>query len=253
MLAEVVRLTLNHGGCVTRVSQHSADAVAIIDAWQPHLALADLDITDDLTMDRLRGAATGASPTPTIALTRRGELKTALTALERGVDDMLSIPFSPDELVARSLAVMRRSHPGMGALAPVIRLGDLEIDILTQVVRAGDVELRLTSIEQALLYFLVACAGRVVSCQEILDNLWGDYGTTSDVVDQHIRVLRTKLQDGRLVPRFIASVDGAGYRFVPTCTEVQVSGTVRHEWAVVETEGDVQVEGGTEPSRPRRP
>ncbi len=229
MLAEVVRLTLNHGGCVTQVPQNSADAVAIIDAWQPHLALANLDITDDLIMDRLRGAVTGASHTPTIALTRRGELKTALTALERGVDEILTVPFSPEELVARSLAVMRRSHPEMKTLAPVIRLGDLEIDILTQVVRAGSVKLRLTSIEQALLYFLVASAGRVVSCQEILDNLWGDYGTTSDLVDQHIRVLRTRLQDDRLPPRFIASVDGAGYRFVPTCTEVQVSGTVRHE------------------------
>jgi DNA-binding response OmpR family regulator len=103
---------------------------------------------------------------------------------------------------------------------PVIKLGELEIDILNRTVRAGTSELHLTSLEQSLLYLLAANAGRVVSREEILDTLWGvDYVAESNVVDRHIRNLRARLQNDWRQPRFIATVPGRGYRFLPTFTE----------------------------------
>ena len=110
-----------------------------------------------------------------------------------------------------------RGLGGTVPLQPVLRLGDLEIDILNQHVRAGTSELHLTGLEQALLYLLAANAGQVVTRGEILDTLWGtDYVTESNVVDRHVRSLRVKLQNDWRRPRFIATVPGKGYRFLPT-------------------------------------
>jgi DNA-binding response OmpR family regulator len=84
-------------------------------------------------------------------------------------------------------------------------------------VRAGATELHLTSLEQSLLYLLAANAGQLLSRDEIQDHLWGaDYAAERNVVDRHIRNLRTKLQDPWRTPRYIATVPGRGYRFVPT-------------------------------------
>jgi two-component system copper resistance phosphate regulon response regulator CusR len=86
---------------------------------------------------------------------------------------------------------MRRSYRDAAVFTPVLRLGDLEIDILNRRVRAGDAELHLTSIEQSLLYLLAANAGRLLTQDEILDYLWGsDYVAESNVVDRQIRNTR---------------------------------------------------------------
>jgi len=84
-------------------------------------------------------------------------------------------------------------------------------------VRAGDSVIHLTSIEQSLLYLLASRAGRVVTRDEILDAVWGtDFLAESNIVDRHVRSLRIKLQNDYRHPRFIATVPGHGYRFVPT-------------------------------------
>jgi DNA-binding response OmpR family regulator len=153
---------------------------------------------------------------------RRGDLRTKLTAFERGVDDIMTVPFSPEELLARVLVITRRTLGQVPELNPVLRLGELEVDILHRRVRAGSSELHLTGLEQSLLYLLAANAGRVVTRDEILDALWGvDYVSESNVVDRHIRNLRAKLQNDWRKPRFIATVPGRGYRFVATFAEPQ--------------------------------
>ena len=75
----------------------------------------------------------------------------------------------------------------------------------------------LSGIEQSLLYLLASRAGRTVTRDEILDAIWGtDFVAESNVVDRHIRSLRIKLQNDYRHPRFIATVPGQGYRFIPT-------------------------------------
>jgi two-component system alkaline phosphatase synthesis response regulator PhoP len=77
----------------------------------------------------------------------------------------------------------------------------------------------LTAIEQSLLYLLASRSGRVITRDEILDAIWGtDFVAESNIVDRHIRSLRIKLQNDYRRPRFIATVPGAGYRFIPTFT-----------------------------------
>ena len=225
VLAEIVKLALNHGRFQTEVAPTAPQARAALAQRPPHLVIVDVDLAQGTMLDHLADTADtepGAARRPTIALTRRGDLKTKLAAFAQGVDDLLTVPFSPEELVARVLALMRRSYGAAVAFTPTIRLGELEIDILNRHVRAGTSELHLTGLEQNLLYLLAANAGRLLTRDEILDALWGvDFLADSNVVDRHIRNLRIKLQNDWRRPRYIATVPGRGYRFVPTTPDAE--------------------------------
>jgi DNA-binding response OmpR family regulator len=216
VLARLIALTLDHGVYLTRVAPTAAAAVALLEQWRPHLVLLDMDIGAEQILARIGTSAERATPLPVLALTRRGDLQAKLQAFERGVDDILTVPFSPEELVARTLALMRRTYRASLPFSPRLTVGELQIDILHRKVQVGATELHLTSLEQALLYLLAANAGRVLSRDEILDHLWGtDFVADSNLVDRHIRNLRAKLQNGWRHPRFIATVPGQGYRFLP--------------------------------------
>jgi len=144
---------------------------------------------------------------------------TARALFDLGVDDILAMPFSPEELLARSIVISRRASGIQGPIVPTIRLGEMEINILKREVKTGNSVIHLSSIEQSLLYLLASRSGRVVTRDEILDGVWGtDFVAESNVVDRHIRSLRIKLQNDYRHPRFIATVPGQGYRFIPTFT-----------------------------------
>ena len=152
-----------------------------------------------------------------LGLTRRGDLQTKLRAFDLGVDDILTVPFSPEELLARAIVITRRSSGIDRAIVPTIRLGEMEIDIVHREVRAGTSIVQLSNIEQSLLYLLASRDGRIVTREEILDTIWGtDFVAESNIVDRHIRSLRLKLHDDYRHPRFIATVPGVGYRFLPS-------------------------------------
>lgn len=219
VLAKVIALALNHGRFVTRMAVTEQAASAALGEWQPQLAVIDMDLAEGQILAQL-GRAAGAKRVLVVALTRRGDLRTKLTAFEQGVDDILVVPFSTEELLARILAVLRRTYGAAVAFTPTLTIGALEIDLLNHRVRAGTSELSLTALEMNLLYLLATNAGLVLSRNEILDALWGtDYMPDSNVVDRHIRNLRLKLSNGYHRPRYIATVPGQGYRFVPTEAE----------------------------------
>ena len=219
LVVDLIELTLNHGLFVVRAARSLAEAEAIMDEWQPHLAVVDMDHDDSTALLGRVGASNTLtqSITPVLGLTRRGDLKTKLRAFELGVDDILAVPFSPEELLARSVVITRRASGTDRPIVPTIRLGEIEIDILSREVRAGDSIIHLSGIEQSLLYLLASRSGQVVTRDEILDAIWGtDFVAESNIVDRHVRSLRIKLQNDYRHPRFIATVPGRGYRFIPT-------------------------------------
>jgi len=217
LLAELVRLTLNHGVYVTKDAQNLDEALRALADWQPHLAMLDMELGGRQFLEKLGGGQGKGTRIPVLGLTRRGDLRTKLDAFDQGVDDIMTMPFLPEELLARVLVIIRRTYGEHVPLQPVLRLGDMELDILNRRVRVGDDELHLTGLEQSLLYLLAANAGRLITRDEIMDTLWGvDYAAGSNVVDQHIRSLRSKLQDDWRKPRFISTIPGKGYRFVPS-------------------------------------
>jgi two-component system, OmpR family, KDP operon response regulator KdpE len=213
-LANTVDLTLRHGTYHRRAEATLEAARSALAEWKPHLLVLDIDLEAGAGIQLIDEARTG-DPVGIIALTRRSDLRGKLDAFERGADDYIGVPFVPDDLVARARAVIRRTHGKAGELVPRLRIGDLEIDVLNRKVLAGDHELHLTSLEQALLYLLAANAGSVLTREQILDALWGtDFVIESNVVDRHVRALRAKLQNDWHRPRYIETVPGSGYRFV---------------------------------------
>ena len=213
-LANTIDLTLQHGHYLRKTTGTVNDAKAAIQSWKPHLLIVDID-TEAGAGIQLIDETRNHAPMGVIALTRRSDLRGKLDAFERGADDYIGIPFVPDDLVARARAVIRRTHGSAGELVPRLRIGDLEIDVLNRKVLAGEHELHLTSLEQALLYLLAANAGSILTREQILDALWGtDFVIESNVVDRHVRALRAKLQNDWHKPRYIETVPGAGYRFV---------------------------------------
>jgi DNA-binding response OmpR family regulator len=219
LVVDLIELTLNHGLFVVRAARTLAEAETILADWRPHMTVVDMDHDDSSALLQLLGASNSMkrSLTPVLGLTRRGDLKTKLRAFELGVDDILTMPFSPEELLARSIVISRRASGTDLPIVPTIKLGEIEIDILNRQVRAGQSVVHLSGIEQSLLYLLASRGGRVVTREEILDAIWGtDFVAESNIVDRHIRSLRIKLQNDYRHPRFIATVSGEGYRFVPT-------------------------------------
>ncbi len=218
LVVDLIGLTLNHGVFVVQAARNLVQAEAILAAWHPHLAVVDMEHDDSTTLlQRLAASdALTRGVTPVLGLTRRGDLQTKLRAFDLGVDDILTTPFSPEELLARSIVVTRRASGTDRPIIPTIRVGDIEMSIVDREVRAGDAIAHLSAIEQSLLYLLASRAGRVVTRDEILDAIWGtDFVAESNIVDRHVRTLRTKLHDDFRHPRFIATVSGKGYRFLP--------------------------------------
>jgi two-component system alkaline phosphatase synthesis response regulator PhoP len=219
LVVDLIRLTLNHGLFVVRAARDLAEAESILVDWRPHMTIVDMDHDDSSSLLQRLGASNSLrrSVTPILGLTRRGDLQTKLKAFDLGVDDILTVPFSPEELLARSIVISRRTTGTDLPLVPTIKLGEIELDIVNRQVRIGRSVVPLSAIEQSLLYLLASRGGRVVTREEILDATWGtDFVAESNVVDRHVRSLRVKLQDDYRHPRFIATVPGQGYRFVPT-------------------------------------
>jgi DNA-binding response OmpR family regulator len=212
-IARVVDLSLSHAHFVRRLEETLLAAATAIEDWQPDLLVV---YTGDDEWRGLVGRTVGRRRLPVIVLTRRSDIGTKLIAFESGADDFLVLPFNPDELVARCSAVVRRAYGESVPLIPTLKIGDLEVNLVTRRVRHGADELHLTALEQALLYVLAANAGAALTRDQIVDAVWGaEHVPSSNVVDRHVRALRLKLRNHTHRDRYIETVHGVGYRFLP--------------------------------------
>ena len=213
-LARLATLTLSHGPYDTRRASGLEATRATTAEFAPQLIILDIDDADGRAVE-LISESESDSRTPMVALTRRGDLRRQLEALERGADDCIGIPFVPGELIARVHAVLRRAYSKAPTTFRPVRIGELEIDLVGRDVRTNGAEVHLTSLEQALLYLLASNAGTVVTRDRILDAIWGDeFLGESNIIERHVRSLRAKLQDDWRTPKYIETVAGAGYRFI---------------------------------------
>jgi DNA-binding response OmpR family regulator len=152
--------------------------------------------------------------TPVIVVSAIAEVVDKVLLLELGADDYVTKPFSPRELTARVQAAIRRRRKP--APAASYRFGDCEVDFkkMTATRRGGPVV--LTSHEFRLLHFFVENAERVLSREELLNEVWGyNCYPTTRTVDNQILKLRQKLETDPANPRHLLTIYGAGYKFVP--------------------------------------
>src|SRR5713226_6007526 len=109
LVVALVKLTLSHCGCDIRATATAAESATLLTEWHPHLAILDMDLEGRRVMEQI-GVTPGRTRPAVIGLTRRGDLKTKLAALDVGADDILTIPFALDELLTRVTRLLRRSY-----------------------------------------------------------------------------------------------------------------------------------------------
>ena len=213
-LANLVAVTLRHGSYETRDCTAEAECAQLMRDWQPHMALIDID--HHAKFIEIIGGGMAQGHIPILAFTRRREAGPKLEAYERGADDIIEVPFTLDEIIARPYALIRRSRGLTTKLVPKINLGGMiQVDLLEQTVKMdGGRGLELTPIQQTLLYVLAANTGEIMTRETLLATIWGtEFQIESNVVDRHIRELRVKMDDDWKTPRYIETVPGKGYRF----------------------------------------
>jgi DNA-binding response OmpR family regulator len=153
---------------------------------------------------------------PVLMLTARGEEPDRVRGLDLGADDYMTKPFSLPELLARIRAVFRRlQHLKAGRLPDELRVGDFVADFKKFEARKAGKTLDMSRKEFGVLRLLAARAGEVVTRDELLDEVWGyDQFPTTRTVDNHIALLRSKIEDNPAEPRFLITVRGVGYKLV---------------------------------------
>lgn len=149
---------------------------------------------------------------PVIMLSARGEEYDKLFGFELGVDDYVTKPFSPKELLARIRAVMKRSAaPAPAGVNNVLKFEGLEINMSGREVFVDGKPVSLTPKEYDLLFYLVRNKGIALSREKLLEEVWGyDFYGDDRTVDTHIKMLRNSLGDYR---KFIVTLRGMGYKF----------------------------------------
>ena len=184
---------------------------------------------DLITLDVMMPGANGfdvcrrirqVSDVPIILLTALNQEVDMLRGLEAGADDFLSKPFNPDILLARARAVLRRksggndASPGEKASGFRYNDGHLDIDVERRFILMKGQRVKLTPVEFRLLVYLARNAGKVLSPDQILLNVWGEaYRGSVDHVHVYISHLRRKLEEDTRSPRYIVTLRGVGYIF----------------------------------------
>jgi len=183
---------------------------------KPHLIILDLMLPRLSGYEVCRRVREEGITTPILMLTARGEDGDKVLGLDLGADDYVTKPFSIRELLARVRAFLRRSSP---AKSPPneLRFSDVVIDFLSYEARKGDQVLDMTRKEFGVLRVLAARAGEVVTRDELLNEVWGleNYPTTR-TIDNHIAMIRAKIENNPAEPSHLLTVHGVGYKLVET-------------------------------------
>jgi DNA-binding response OmpR family regulator len=214
IVREVVVRYLESAGFDTVEAADGNHARDLLAAETPDLVVLDVMLpgTDGLELCRW---IRGRSAVPVILLTARGAEEDRIVGLDLGADDYVTKPFSPRELISRVRAVLRRVD-APSAPSERITFGDLRLDAEQREVRRGGQEVRLTAKEFDLLWFLATHPRRVFSRDELMRRIWGyEAAFDTGTVTVHIRRLREKIEETPSDPRFLQTVWGVGYRFVP--------------------------------------
>ena len=183
-----------------------------VDAWRvqtPELVLLDLMLPgkDGIEICREIRAESGV---PIIMLTARSDTTDVVSGLEAGADDYMVKPFNPKELVARIRTRLRPLSPEGGKM---LRVADLEIDVVAHEVRRGGESIALTPLEFELLVALASKPQQVFTREQLLEQVWGyHYKADTRLVNVHVQRLRSKVELDPDNPRVVMTVRGVGYR-----------------------------------------
>ena len=210
---EVIRRYLERDGFVVREAADGLGALQEIQSNPPDLVVLDL------MLPRLDGVALTrqvrqTQAVPIIMLTAKGETSDRIYGLDVGADDYIAKPFSPQELVSRIRAVLRRSTDAALPQAAALEFEGLRIDPAARQVTVRRQDVTLTAKEFDLLWFLARHPRQVFTRSQLLDHVWGyEFEGDSSTITVNIRRLREKIELDPSEPVYILTVWGVGYKF----------------------------------------
>lgn len=212
-IREVIRRYLERDGFSVREAADGNAALKALEENSPDLIVLDLMLpgADGLTISR---RIRQHSRVPIIMLTAKGETSDRIYGLDLGADDYMAKPFSPQELVSRIRAVLRRSNEAEVPQSPPLEFDGLRIDATTRLVNAQGRDVSLTAKEFDLLWFLARHPQQVFTRSQLLDHVWGyEFEGDSSTITVNIRRLREKIERDPSRPEHILTVWGVGYKF----------------------------------------
>lgn len=208
-LRSMLSAAMRHSGFTITAFDNGRDALAAVAEGKPDLIVLDVMMPDLDGFEVCRRLRDRHDTTPVVFLTARDGTDDKVRGLTLGGDDYLQKPFSLEELVARTNAVLRRTGAAAGPSSR-LELGDLSLDDDAHlVVKAGD-HVHLSPTEYKLLRYLLVNQGRVLSKAQILDHVWEyDFDGDGGIVETYIGYLRRKLDTTD--PKLIHTIRGTGY------------------------------------------
>jgi len=216
-VAEVVSIgaRMTWPDCQVTIARSGMEALHAFETAPPDLVVLDVSMPPPDGFEVCRRIREH-SQVPILMLTVRDTTLDKIRALDLGADDYLTKPFDPLELLARLRALVRRTSGPSVAFPPAFRAGSFSLDFATHEVRVQDAVVPLTDIEYRLLAELVRHAGTVLPHRLLLERIWGpEYTGDTHYLKVIVGRLRQKLGDDPDAPRYIQTVWGTGYRFVP--------------------------------------
>jgi len=207
-LAEFVARGLRAERFAVDIASDGLEGQRFLEACAYDLLILDLMLPQLSGGELLKRVRRAMPRLPVLVLTARDATEDKVKYFEAGADDYLTKPFDFAELLVRIKALMRRTPLER---AEVLRVGDLELNRLTQQVRRGTQRIELTAKEYALLEYLMSSAGRVFSRTMILEHVWDQsFEGVTNIVDVYVRYLRRKIDDP-VAEKLIHTVRGVGY------------------------------------------
>jgi DNA-binding response OmpR family regulator len=188
----------------------------LIQEKKPDLIILDLMLPKMSGYELCRKVREEGVTIPILMLTARGEEMDRVVGLDLGADDYVTKPFSVPELLARIRAIIRRVQKAKaGDLPGEVKFGEISIDFKCFEARKGEEILNMSRKEFGVLRLLAAREGEVITRDELLDEVWGyDQYPTTRTVDNHIALIRNKIEDDPSQPRHLITVHGVGYKLV---------------------------------------
>lgn len=209
-IRKLLRVGLTAEGYAIVEATNARDAMEKVEADPPDLILLDLGLPDMQGHDLLAKWRNDLLDLPIIILSSRTDETGIVKALELGADDYVTKPFGTKELVARIRVALRHKLQQQGE-RPIFQTGELSVDLVKRIVKIADKEVKLSPKEYDILRVLVQHAGKVITHQHLLNQVWGG-STDVQYLRVYVRQLRQKIERSSDEPQYITTETGVGYR-----------------------------------------
>jgi two-component system KDP operon response regulator KdpE len=209
-IRRLLRTSLSANGYEVEEAGTGRQGEAAILRSAPDVVVLDLGLPDMNGQELIRHLREQGSSVPIVVLSSRSDEKGKVKALDLGADDYVTKPFGVDELIARIRAALRHRLQQQGE-RPIFRVGGLSVDLVRRVVKVDNRDVKLSPKEYDILRLLIAHAGKVLTHQFILKEVWSGEAE-AQYVRVYVRQLRQKIETNPERPQYILTETGVGYR-----------------------------------------